>query len=58
VVETIFEFFKSIDKSRKENRLSRETFKELSKLTDKELGDIGLSRGDVWYVSYKGLSND
>jgi uncharacterized protein YjiS (DUF1127 family) len=29
----------------------RKTFKELNKLSDKELLDIGLTRGDIHYVA-------
>ena len=34
-------------------KLARETINELSKLTNKELNDIGLARGDIWYLAHE-----
>jgi uncharacterized protein YjiS (DUF1127 family) len=31
----------------------RETVRELSKLTDRELDDLGISRGDIATVAYR-----
>ena len=36
----------------KYNRNVNETIKELSKLSDKELNDIGVARGDIWYLAH------
>lgn len=36
----------------RERRLRRETFNELHKLTDRELNDMGISRGEIWSVAY------
>lgn len=30
----------------------KQTIKELSQLTDRELNDIGLARGDIWAVAH------
>ena len=43
-------------KEAKRQRLINRTIKELNTLTDKELRDIGISRGDIWDIansSYK-----
>ena len=34
-------------------RASRDTVKELSRLSDKDLNDIGLCRGDIHYIANK-----
>jgi uncharacterized protein YjiS (DUF1127 family) len=34
------------------NRAARSTIKQLSKLTDRELNDIGIARGDIYGVAY------
>ena len=51
-IETIIEAFISFKQERAAKKLAKQTIKELSKLTDKELNDIGLSRGDIWYVAH------
>jgi uncharacterized protein YjiS (DUF1127 family) len=38
-------------KLREQRRAYRETVKELSKLTDKELRDIGITRGDIHSIA-------
>ena len=39
------------------NKMIKETINELSKLSDKELRDIGISRGDIWTLAH-GVSKD
>lgn len=34
-------------------RAAQETIKELSKLSNRELNDIGLARGDIWFVAHQ-----
>lgn len=34
----------------------RETIVELNKLTDRELNDIGLARGDIWSVAHESIT--
>ena len=29
------------------------TYKELNKLTDFELNDIGIARGDIWFIAHQ-----
>jgi len=39
-----------------ERRVQRETYRQLSSMSDKELSDIGLHRGLIYQVSYKNYS--
>ena len=54
-IETIIEAFRVFREVRAKKRLIKETEKELGRLTDHELADIGLSRGEIHYVA---RSND
>lgn len=56
-VELITDFVKEVRESRAHNKLARQTIKELSKLNDKDLADIGLTRGDIWYVAHNQNDN-
>ena len=56
-IETIIEAYRSFKQERAAKKLAKQTIKELSKLTDKELNDIGLSRGDIWYVAHNQNDN-
>lgn len=47
----ILDFFRDLKRSYEHNKKVRQTIKELSKLTDRELNDIGISRGDIWAVA-------
>ena len=38
--------------SYKEARTARDTINELSQLNDRELNDIGISRGDIYYIAH------
>jgi uncharacterized protein YjiS (DUF1127 family) len=40
-----------IEKMRERQRAIRATIKELSALTDKELHDIGISRGEIYDIA-------
>jgi uncharacterized protein YjiS (DUF1127 family) len=50
-VELFIEFFKSVKQSYQHQRLVRETYKELMALSDKDLNDIGINRGDIRHIS-------
>lgn len=52
----IADYFRDAAAARKRNRNVKITIKELSRLTDAELKDIGLSRGDIYSVATE--SND
>ncbi|MDV7390244.1 DUF1127 domain-containing protein, partial [Arthrospira platensis SPKY1] len=47
----IFNFIKDLNNKRKQKSLARTTYNELNKLSDRELKDIGLSRGDIRSVA-------
>lgn len=51
-VELLFEFIRSLNERRILNKEIKSTIQELSKLNDKELADIGMCRGDIWYVAH------
>jgi len=53
MTQTLNNFFKKIIDAYKRNQIANETIKELSMLSDRELNDIGLSRGDIWYVAHQ-----
>jgi uncharacterized protein YjiS (DUF1127 family) len=46
-LEGLFDFLRSWNAYVKRNREFNQTVKELSQLTDKELNDIGIARGDI-----------
>lgn len=48
----IADYFRKLEKKREHNRNVRITIKELSKLSDRELNDIGIARGDIWAVAH------
>lgn len=50
-VELFIEFFKSIKHSYQHQKLVRQTYKELMALSDKELNDIGIHRGDIRHIA-------
>ena len=54
-IETIIEAVRIFREVRASKRLIKETEKELGRLSDYELADIGLSRGEIYYVA---RSND
>ena len=56
-VELVFEYFRSLNQQRLRNKEIRTTIKELSKLNDKLLKDIGIPRGDIWYVAHNQNEN-
>ena len=49
---SIANYFRELEKKREHNRNVRSTIKELSKLSDRELNDIGIARGDIWVVAH------
>ena len=50
---SIADWFKRLNAKLTHQSNVRATIKELSKLTDKELKDIGLSRGDIYSVAHE-----
>lgn len=51
-METLVNFLQKIKAKYTYHRQVKQTINELSKLTNKELNDIGLSRGDIWHVAH------
>lgn len=51
-IEGLVDLFKSFMLKREEDQKIRETIKELNKLSDRELNDIGISRGDIYSVAH------
>jgi len=50
-VEGFMDFMKSVNEKRIQHKAIRETEKALSKLTNTELDDIGISRGDIYTIA-------
>ena len=45
-------WFKNLSKNLKHRREVNQTIKELSRLSDRELNDMGLARGDIYSVAH------
>ena len=50
-LKEVLQLLKELRESLAYARHVNETIKELSRLTDKELSDIGISRGDIYSVA-------
>jgi len=46
-------WFKKLSAQLEHNRKVRSTIKELSKLSDRELNDIGIARGDIYAIAHE-----
>ena len=51
-IRALLDLFKDANSTRKEMSTARKTIKELNKLSDKDLLDIGICRGDIWNVAH------
>ena len=51
-IEALISAIRSFKQARQHNALARETIKELSRLSDKELSDIGINRGEIYSVAH------
>jgi len=51
-ISGLFDLIKDIRTSRKQISEARQTIRELNKLSDADLTDIGLCRGDIWSVAH------
>lgn len=49
----LIDFISDLRRSHRHAKDVRITIRELSKLTDRELNDIGLSRGDIYWVAHE-----
>ena len=50
-ITSIVEYFKELRAEMRLNSKIRQTVKELNQLTDRELNDIGIARGDIYMVA-------
>ena len=50
-IEGVMSFFRELKRSYNRNSEIRITVKELSKLSDRELNDIGIARGDIYSIA-------
>ena len=44
--------FKNLGAELKRRRNIKQTYKALSNLSSRELDDIGICRGDIWYIAH------
>lgn len=51
LIQTILRFFSKLRAIAETKSAIRETERELRKLSDYELADIGLSRGDIYHIA-------
>ena len=49
---SLVDWFKRLNANLKRRALINRTIKELSALSDRELNDMGLARGDIWSVAH------
>lgn len=52
-LNAVFDFFRDLKQSYETKRNIRITINELSKLSDKDLRDIGIHRGDIWSIAHQ-----
>jgi uncharacterized protein YjiS (DUF1127 family) len=50
-IELLFESFRTFVQYRIERKAIRQTEKELSRLSDNDLTDIGICRGDIYHIA-------
>ncbi len=50
-IEGLLQFSRNWLKDYRKNQMRRQTIRELNRLTDAELNDIGLGRGDIYSVA-------
>lgn len=51
-IDAILDFFRDIKRNAVRRSAINSTIKELSALTDKELWDIGISRGEIYDIAH------
>ena len=51
-ISGLFDLIKDYKSSREENSKAKQTIRELNKLSDADLTDIGICRGDIWNVAH------
>mgnify|MGYP000055160737 CR=1 FL=1 len=58
VMEKLKEFFMSLYERYEERRKAKATFNKLISMSDRELNDMGLARGDIWSVAHGKYEKD
>ena len=56
IIENLIESLRTIVQYRRDKRIAKQTIKELSRLSDYDLEDIGITRGDIYAVACSGSS--
>jgi uncharacterized protein YjiS (DUF1127 family) len=51
-LESIARFFVNLNEARIRRKEIRRTINELSRLTDRELNDMGVARGDIYAIAH------
>jgi uncharacterized protein YjiS (DUF1127 family) len=51
-IRALLDLFKDVKSTRKETSQARKTMRMLNSLSDKDLLDIGICRGDIWNVAH------
>lgn len=52
-LKQIAEFFVNLNEKRIQRKQARKTIRELEALSNRELWDMGLTRGDIYRVAYE-----
>jgi uncharacterized protein YjiS (DUF1127 family) len=52
-VEGLFDLIKDAKASYARHKAIQSTIKELNKLSNRELNDIGIARGDIWAIAHE-----
>jgi uncharacterized protein YjiS (DUF1127 family) len=55
-ISAVLEFFRDLNRKLEHRSRVNSTIKELSKLSDRELNDIGIARGDIWSIAHDDAS--
>ena len=58
VMEKLKEFFMSLYERYEARRKAKATFNKLISMSDRELNDMGLARGDIWSVAHGKYEKD
>ena len=56
IIESLIDSLRTFVQYHKDKRITKQTIKELSRLSDYDLEDIGLTRGDIYAVARSGSS--
>ena len=56
ISENLIDSLRTLVEYRRDKRIAKQTIKELSRLSDYDLEDIGLTRGDIYAVARSGSS--